>query len=664
MKKASLLISTVLVFVLTTQTNAELPGWLDEVEVLPPNPCSSDVITITLSGWWPDSCVPNDSIAWTEYGRIFIDVIHDYPPGTGCLLVISRWKRTESVGPLEPGGYRIYTRLLPDFERYEVVAEFIVTDNQFVLSTESLTIREGRTASFVVSLLGRPDRTVQVTVAPASGDTDITVASGASLIFDEDNYWIAQPVTLAAAEDADYFDGETIISISADGYVPAELVARESDNDVPTILYVDDDAAGSNNGACWEDALASLQEALTVAAIISGVEEIRVAQGTYKPAGPAGDRNATFQLMAGIALKGGYAGAGEPDPDERNIHLYETILSGDLNSDDCPDFTNRSENSYHVVTASGVNMTATLDGFTVTAGNGDNGGGMYNYSASPTVLNCTFTDDSATYGGAVSSAGGYPSFTCCTFYANKASWGGAVHNANSHPALTNCIFYENRANHYGGAMYSTQISNNSFASNCTFVENSADEYGGAMFYQAASESAITDCIFWANSDSNGTDESAQIHGGGDCAIDYCCIQGWTGGLGGTGNFDADPCFVSGPLGDFCLGQVAAGQPGDSPCVDAGSAPAAGAGLDIYTTRTDRVGDAATVDMGYHYPSVTLNPADINGDGCADALDYAVLASQWQQPPGVPSADVAPPGGDGLVGGNDLGVLAHNWLWGK
>ncbi|MHC4648615.1 MAG: hypothetical protein ACYTBJ_24425 [Planctomycetota bacterium] len=69
-------------------------------------------------------------------------------------------------------------------------------------------------------------------------------------------------------------------------------------------------------------------------------------------------------------------------------------------------------------------------------------------------------------------------------------------------------------------------------------------------------------------------------------------------------------------------------------------------------------------MGYHYPSVTLNPADINGDGCADALDYAVLASQWQQQPGVPSADVAPPGGDGLVGGNDLGVLAHNWLWGK
>jgi hypothetical protein len=36
----------------------------------------------------------------------------------------------------------------------------------------------------------------------------------------------------------------------------------------------------------------------------------------------------------------------------------------------------------------------------------------------------------------------------------------------------------------------------------------------------------------------------------------------------------------------------------------------------------------------------------------------------KQPPGVPSADIAPPGGDGIVDMNDLGLLVDNWLWGK
>ena len=40
------------------------------------------------------------------------------------------------------------------------------------------------------------------------------------------------------------------------------------------------------------------------------------------------------------------------------------------------------------------------------------------------------------------------------------------------------------------------------------------------------------------------DESAQVHSVTTMAtIDYCCIQGWTGVLGGTGNISDDPCFV-------------------------------------------------------------------------------------------------------------------------
>ena len=58
-------------------------------------------------------------------------------------------------------------------------------------------------------------------------------------------------------------------------------------------------------------------------------------QGIYRPdrnsANPngSGDRGARFELLNGVSLKGGFAGFGAPNPDQRDIALYETILSGD-----------------------------------------------------------------------------------------------------------------------------------------------------------------------------------------------------------------------------------------------------------------------------------------------------------------------------------------------
>jgi hypothetical protein len=52
--------------------------------------------------------------------------------------------------------------------------------------------------------------------------------------------------------------------------------------------------------------------------------------------------------------------------------------------------------------------------------------------------------------------------------------------------------------------------------------------------------------------------------------------------------------------------------------------------------------------------------------CPDGVemrDYAVLAAQWKQPPGKPSADIAPEGGDDIVDGSDLAALVNNWLQG-
>jgi hypothetical protein len=55
------------------------------------------------------------------------------------------------------------------------------------------------------------------------------------------------------------------------------------------------------------------------------------------------------------------------------------------------------------------------------------------------------------------------------------------------------------------------------------------------------------------------------------------------------------------------------------------------------------------------------PADLNQDGSVDLLDYAILASQWQQGPGNPPADIAPAAGDGIVDIKDLGFMTGQWL---
>ena len=156
---------------------------------------------------------------------------------------------------------------------------------------------------------------------------------------------------------------------------------------VGAVLHVDALAAGSNDGSSWADAFTDLQTALATS--ISG-DEIWVASGTYAPAGPDGDRAATFQLVSGVGVYGGFS-ATEAVRDRRNPAAYVTVLSSDLNANDhavstAADLANeltRSDNSFHVTTGTGADETAVLDGFVITAGyaNGPgalNGGGMLN----------------------------------------------------------------------------------------------------------------------------------------------------------------------------------------------------------------------------------------------------------------------------------------------
>ena len=55
-------------------------------------------------------------------------------------------------------------------------------------------------------------------------------------------------------------------------------------------------------------------------------------------------------------------------------------------------------------------------------------------------------------------------------------------------------------------------------------------------------------------------------------------------------------------------------------------------------------------------------ANLDGMGNVNFGDFTILASQWLQAPGTPSADIAPePSGDGIVNFRDLALLADYWL---
>ncbi|MHC4697871.1 MAG: hypothetical protein ACYTFA_14155, partial [Planctomycetota bacterium] len=156
-------------------------------------------------------------------------------------------------------------------------------------------------------------------------------------------------------------------------------------------FYVDDSATPPGDGTSWETAYSNLRDTLGNA---TTGDEILVAQGTYTP----GTQTNSFELKAGVALRGGYRGCSGldcSDADQHDVAEFESILSGDIARDDGPDFANNMDNCHHVVRWSGTGDTAVLDGFTVTAGNALDavttrvGGGLYSDSGgSLEVTNC------------------------------------------------------------------------------------------------------------------------------------------------------------------------------------------------------------------------------------------------------------------------------------
>jgi hypothetical protein len=371
----------------------------------------------------------------------------------------------------------------------------------------------------------------------------------------------------------------------------------------PKTIYVDLGAVGANTGTSWTNAFANLQSALLAA---TDGDTIRIADGAYKPTTTT-DRTISFALRNAVAIYGGYAGYGASNPDARNVAAYPTILSGDIGVTG-----NSSDNSYHVVTANGVDASAVLDGVTVTLGNANGSvlnqtfaGGLLATSSSATLTNCAFSGNSASdCGGAMYNYFSFLTLTDCMFVGNSAAVGGGIYDdAGSMPTLTNCVFNGNSTSNSGGAMYIYY----------------------SMGVAGPSIPTLVNCIVWGN-----TPSGSQIYG--SATVTYSDIQA---GYTGTGNLNADPVFTRTPsagtdgkwgtsdddYGDLRL------QP-TSPCIDAGSNAAIPTGvttdlaggprfMDVLTTPDTGSGTAPIVDMGAYERKGLLTINGTSGSGSYD-----------------------------------------------
>ena len=97
----------------------------------------------------------------------------------------------------------------------------------------SVTVTEGATATVALRLSAAPAQNVTVGVARTSGDQDLSVSGGASLVFTPADWATAQQVTLSAAQDPDTANGTAAFAATGPGVEAATFTGVEADDDTP-----------------------------------------------------------------------------------------------------------------------------------------------------------------------------------------------------------------------------------------------------------------------------------------------------------------------------------------------------------------------------------------------------------------------------------------------
>jgi len=296
---------------------------------------------------------------------------------------------------------------------------------------------------------------------------------------------------------------------------------------------------------------------------------------------------------------------------------------------------------------------------------GDGGGALSGYDASVlTADRCTFSDNSARWGGALVINSSLFTIRNCTLHHNSTleySGGGIDAYEAFGFTLINSSLTANESADGGGGI---SLGTNSDLSvvNCTFADNHAVNWGGGIGMYDASL-AVANSILWGNTADIGypiQDRQLTVFSG-TRYVNFSCVQGLTGSLGGAGNIGADPLLTDAAAGDVALSS-------GSPCIDAASNTLLPIGATTDLLGADRrfddpstadtgIGTAPIVDMGAveFAPSTQMCPADFNQDGGIDGGDVESFFVAWEA--GDATADVNQDGG---IDGADVATFFIAW----
>jgi len=250
-------------------------------------------------------------------------------------------------------------------------------------------------------------------------------------------------------------------------------------------------------------------------------------------------------------------------------------------------FTGNTANIYGGGMRNANSSSPTVTNCTFSGNTADYGGGMLNDNYSnPVVTNCTFSGNTADYGGGMLNETSSPTVTNCNFSYNDASQhGSGMLNETSSPTVTNSMFSGNTADYFGGGMSNFNFSSPT-VTNCNFSSNMA-VYDGGGIYNDNSSPTVTNCILW-------NDTPDEIYkSSGSPIVTYSDVMG---GYIGTGNINADPCFIDAAAGDLHL------RP-DSPCIDAGNNAAVPGGITTDLNGLPRFIDSCRADTGSGTPPI-------------------------------------------------------------
>jgi len=189
-------------------------------------------------------------------------------------------------------------------------------------------------------------------------------------------------------------------------------------------------------------------------------------------------------------------------------------------------------------------IDAILEGFHLTNGFSNAGGGILCENSAPTIVGNTISFNESGYDG-----GGILCNSSDALILNNSiqhNWaaksGGGIwcgSGLSPSPTIINNLISSNIASGWeGGGIYVNGEGMSPVIINNTIVKNIS--YGNGGGFRMTINSPVCNTIVWGN-------QPDQIHGYGD--VTFCDVQG---GWPGTGNIDADPLFVESLVGDYHL----------------------------------------------------------------------------------------------------------------